>query len=136
MKDVTDMQVDIGRAYTAIQKQLGQQVDAIHPADYVRRFCSKLGMTAQDMKVGSTFIINSPSKFSVIQDPLCQCAVETLLLSWRSWACFRRPVVHVGVCMMLELCPLVQRATPCVCASCTELADELRDCGPAFAPTA
>ena len=44
-------QVDIGRAYTAIQRQLDQYVDAIHPADYVRRFCSQLGMSAQDMKV-------------------------------------------------------------------------------------
>ena len=47
------LQVDIGRAYTAIQRQLDQYVDAIHPADYVRRFCSQLGMSAQDMKVRS-----------------------------------------------------------------------------------
>ena len=51
---VSRFQVDIGRAYTAIQRQLDQYVDAIHPADYVRRFCSQLGMSAQDMKVGAT----------------------------------------------------------------------------------
>ncbi len=44
-------QVDIGRAYTAIQRELGQVVDAIHPADYVRRFCNRLGLAQSDVKV-------------------------------------------------------------------------------------
>lgn len=44
-------QVDIGRAYTAIQRELGQVVDAIHPVDYVRRFCNRLGLAQSDVKV-------------------------------------------------------------------------------------
>ena len=43
--------MEVGRAYTAMKKDLEQEVDAIHPTDYVRRFCNRLGMSNADMKV-------------------------------------------------------------------------------------
>jgi len=41
---------DIRRCYKLIAAQLKEKMEAVTPADHVRRFCSRLGLTQRDMK--------------------------------------------------------------------------------------
>ncbi len=41
---------DVKRCYRLITKQMDEKMEMVTPADYVRRFCSHLGLTQRDMK--------------------------------------------------------------------------------------
>lgn len=41
---------DIKRCYRLITKQMDEKIEMVTPADFVRRFCSRLGLNQRDMK--------------------------------------------------------------------------------------
>ncbi|KAK9830270.1 hypothetical protein WJX72_010697 [[Myrmecia] bisecta] len=45
--------VDIGRCYKLIVKELEQTMEAVHVADFMRRFCSHLGLNNTDMRAAT-----------------------------------------------------------------------------------
>jgi transcription initiation factor TFIIB len=66
VSDATDK--DIRRCFKLIVNQLGVKMDLVNPADYVRRFCSQLGLSQRDIKAAEEM-----AEAAVPRDPVSRC---------------------------------------------------------------
>lgn len=80
---------DIKRCYRLITKQMDEKMEMVTPADYVRRFCSHLGLTQRDMKAAEEMaeaaVPRNPAAAGCVHLPLpeqCHCHVPTASLSF------------------------------------------------------